>query len=267
MKGLELVVGDCHFGDDQKVAALGDPFLPVSNPGDELIPWGAGDEPCLVNRAILWSEGNCVRTKITSICGVALGTSDDDLLKASEKASGNPSLRYVLDSGLGCLHIVTDLALLERHLAVLEKVCLEHILERGIGAFEGRRAGSLPADDRPHENFRPGQLAKLGLGEAALKAARPDLVIARISGYGQDGPGRDRAAFGVIGEAIGGIRYLTNHAPGVTDLPPVRVGVSLGLALCPADGKTASELVQAADHRMYASKSERKRMRQGRAVS
>jgi len=47
----------------------------------------------------------------------------------------------------------------------------------------------------------------------------------------------------------------------------VRVGVSLGLALCPADGKTASELVQAADHRMYASKSERKRMRQGRAVS
>jgi len=78
------------------------------------------------------------------------------------------------------------------------------------------------------ENFRPGQLEKLGLGAEVLKAARPDLVIARISGYGQDGPYRDRAAFGVIGEAIGGIRYLTDHPPGTTDLPPVRVGVSLG---------------------------------------
>ncbi|MXP63756.1 CoA transferase [Roseomonas sp. M0104] len=78
------------------------------------------------------------------------------------------------------------------------------------------------------ENFRPGQLEKLGLGAAAMKAARPDLVIARISGYGQDGPYRDRAAFGVIGEAIGGLRHLTDHAPGTSDLPPVRVGVSLG---------------------------------------
>ncbi|HWX50465.1 MAG TPA: CoA transferase [Roseomonas sp.] len=78
------------------------------------------------------------------------------------------------------------------------------------------------------ENFRPGQLEKLGLGAEALKAVRPDLVIARISGYGQDGPYRDRAAFGVIGEAIGGIRYLTDHPPGTTELPPVRVGVSLG---------------------------------------
>lgn len=78
------------------------------------------------------------------------------------------------------------------------------------------------------ENFRPGQLEKMGLGDAVLRAAKPDLVIAHISGYGQTGPWRDRAAFGVIGEAIGGLRHLTNHPPGTYDLPPVRVGVSIG---------------------------------------
>jgi len=81
------------------------------------------------------------------------------------------------------------------------------------------------------ENFRPGQLDRFGLGEAALRQVRPDLVIAHVSGYGQDGPYRDRAAFGVIGEAIGGLRHLTNHAPGTTDLPPVRTGLSIGDSL------------------------------------
>ncbi|NGN44608.1 CoA transferase [Mesorhizobium sp. CGMCC 1.15528] len=81
------------------------------------------------------------------------------------------------------------------------------------------------------ENFRPGQLARMGLGDDALRAVKPDLVIAHISGFGQDGPYRDRAAFGVIGEAIGGLRYLTDHAPGTSDLPPVRVGVSIGDSL------------------------------------
>jgi formyl-CoA transferase len=81
------------------------------------------------------------------------------------------------------------------------------------------------------ENFRPGQLAKLGLGEEALRRARPDLVIAHVSGFGQDGPYRDRAAFGVIGEAMGGLRHLSDHPPGVSDLPPVRVGISIGDSL------------------------------------
>lgn len=78
------------------------------------------------------------------------------------------------------------------------------------------------------ENFRPGQLDKMGLDMATLQAARPGLIVARISGYGQTGPYRDRAAFGVIGEAIGGLRYLTNHPPHTHELPPVRVGVSIG---------------------------------------
>ncbi len=84
------------------------------------------------------------------------------------------------------------------------------------------------ASDAVVENFRPGQLARMGLGPDVLRSARQDLVIAHVSGYGQDGPYRDKAAFGVIGESLGGLRYLSDHAPGMSDLPSVRVGVSIG---------------------------------------
>ncbi len=77
------------------------------------------------------------------------------------------------------------------------------------------------------ENFRPGQLEKFGLGPDALRAANPRLVIARISGYGQDGPYRDKPAFGAIGEAMGGIRHLTAY-PDEATLPPPRCGISIG---------------------------------------
>lgn len=76
------------------------------------------------------------------------------------------------------------------------------------------------------ENFRPGYLERIGLGPKELHEANPQLVITRISGYGQDGPYRDKPAFGAIGEAMGGLRHLTGH-PGQTDLPPPRCGVSI----------------------------------------
>ncbi|MGI9521871.1 MAG: CaiB/BaiF CoA transferase family protein [Hyphomicrobiaceae bacterium] len=78
------------------------------------------------------------------------------------------------------------------------------------------------------ENYRPGQLEKWGLTPAALQAARPGLVLVRISGHGQTGPRAGRAGFGVIGEAQGGVRYLCAHPPDVSDLAPVRAGVSFG---------------------------------------
>jgi formyl-CoA transferase len=77
------------------------------------------------------------------------------------------------------------------------------------------------------ENLRPGQLEKLNLSPATLHEANPGLVIARISGHGQTGPYRDKPSFGAIGEAMGGIRHLT-ATPGRTDVPPPRVGISIG---------------------------------------
>jgi crotonobetainyl-CoA:carnitine CoA-transferase CaiB-like acyl-CoA transferase len=77
------------------------------------------------------------------------------------------------------------------------------------------------------ENLRAGGLERLGLSPEALHAVNPRLVIARISGYGQDGPYRDKPAFGAIGEAMGGIRHLTAHPSGSSDLPPPRCGISI----------------------------------------
>jgi crotonobetainyl-CoA:carnitine CoA-transferase CaiB-like acyl-CoA transferase len=77
------------------------------------------------------------------------------------------------------------------------------------------------------ENLRAGQLERLRLGPDILHATNPRLVIARISGYGQDGPYRDKPAFGAIGEAMGGLRHLTGHPFGASELPPPRCGISI----------------------------------------
>ena len=74
------------------------------------------------------------------------------------------------------------------------------------------------------ENFRPGTLEGWGLGWEDLSRINPGLILVRISGYGQNGPYRDRPGFAAIAEAIGGLRYVTGYA----DRAPVRVGVSLG---------------------------------------
>jgi crotonobetainyl-CoA:carnitine CoA-transferase CaiB-like acyl-CoA transferase len=74
------------------------------------------------------------------------------------------------------------------------------------------------------ENFRPGTLERWGLGPDRLTARRPDLILVRVSGYGQTGPYRDRPGFGAVAEALGGLRLLT----GEPDRPPARVGVSIG---------------------------------------
>jgi formyl-CoA transferase len=82
------------------------------------------------------------------------------------------------------------------------------------------------------ENFRPGTLEGWGLGPDDLLQANPRLVVLRISGYGQTGPYRDRPGFGVVAEAMGGLRHLTGE-PGRV---PVRVGVSIGDTLAALHG-------------------------------
>ena len=82
------------------------------------------------------------------------------------------------------------------------------------------------------ENFRPGTLEKWGLGWEELKQINPGLIMLRVSGYGQTGPYKDLPGFGVVGEAMGGLRYLSGE-PG---RPPVRVGISIGDSLAALHG-------------------------------
>lgn len=80
------------------------------------------------------------------------------------------------------------------------------------------------ASDIVLENFRPGTLEKWGLGPEVLNEANPDLILTRISAFGQTGPMASRPGFAAVAEAFGGFRELV----GDPDRPPVRVGVSIG---------------------------------------
>ncbi|AQH02052.1 formyl-CoA transferase [Burkholderia sp. KK1] len=82
------------------------------------------------------------------------------------------------------------------------------------------------------ENFRPGTLEAWGMSWEELHTLNPRLVMLRVSGYGQTGPYRDRPGFGVVAEAMGGLRHLSGE-PGRT---PVRVGVSIGDSLSALHG-------------------------------
>ena len=82
------------------------------------------------------------------------------------------------------------------------------------------------------ENFRPGTLEGWGLDPEKLLQINPKLIVLRISGYGQTGPYRDKPGFGVVAEAMGGLRHLTAE-PGRV---PVRVGISIGDTLASLHG-------------------------------
>ena len=92
--------------------------------------------------------------------------------------------------------------------------------------------GLVAESDVLIENFRPGTLESWGLGWEELQQINPGLIMLRVSGFGQSGPYRDRPGFGVIAEAMGGLRHLSGE-PGRT---PVRVGISLGDSLSALHG-------------------------------
>jgi formyl-CoA transferase len=77
------------------------------------------------------------------------------------------------------------------------------------------------------ENFRPGTLERWNMSYEQLSKENPKLILVRVTGYGQTGPYAQRAGFGSIGEAMGGLRYVV----GDPAAPPSRMGISIGDSL------------------------------------
>lgn len=95
------------------------------------------------------------------------------------------------------------------------------------------------------ENFRPGAMEKWGLGYERLSADNPGLVMARVSGFGQTGPYSSRAGYALIGEAMGGLRYIT----GEPDRAPARAGISVGDSLAGLHAALGTMMALHARHR------------------
>jgi formyl-CoA transferase len=150
-------------------------------------------------------------------CTRLLGDLGADVIKVEPPGAGDPFRGWGIRAGAQTL----SWALQARN-----KRCITLNLKHAEGQALARRLFRWA--DVVVENYRPGQLEKWGLGFETIQEENPRCILARISGYGQSGPYHDKPAFGAIGEAMGGLRHLSGHPPEITDLPPVRVGVSLG---------------------------------------
>ncbi|KWV94617.1 CaiB/BaiF CoA-transferase family protein [Erythrobacter sp. AP23] len=152
-------------------------------------------------------------------CGQLLGDMGAEIIKLEPPGRGDP----MRDWGLGEEKVQWEVIARNKKSAT----CNLRVPE---GQDLARRL--IATADIVIENFKPGTLERWGLAPEDLLKEQPGLIIARMSGYGQDGPYSDRAGFGGIGEAMGGWRYIV----GEPDRPPARMGISIGDTLCATYG-------------------------------
>jgi crotonobetainyl-CoA:carnitine CoA-transferase CaiB-like acyl-CoA transferase len=150
-------------------------------------------------------------------CGQLLGDFGAEVIKLEDPATGDPMRQWGREKPHG-------LSLWWPVLARNKKS-----VTCNLRSTEGQELARRLIDtaDVLVENFRPGTLEKWGLGYDALSDRNPGLVLVRVTGYGQDGPYARRAGYGSIGEAMGGLRYVT----GDPTTPPSRAGISIGDSL------------------------------------
>jgi CoA-transferase family III len=146
-------------------------------------------------------------------CGQLLGDFGADAVKLEAPGAGDPMRRW------GIMHEGKSLSwpVFGRN-----KRCIAADLHSDEGRELGQRL--IDVADIVVENFRPGTLERLGLGYEEMSARNPGIVYVRLTGYGQDGPYSSRAGYGSIGEAMGGLRYIS----GEPDRAPSRIGISIG---------------------------------------
>jgi formyl-CoA transferase len=150
-------------------------------------------------------------------CGQILGDFGADVVKIEDPKSGDPMRQWGRSLPKGLSPWWPVIGRNKRSLAL------------DLRTPEGREIAQTLIDqaDILIENFRPGTMEKWGMGYEALSLRNPRLIMARVSGFGQTGPYAPRAGYGLIGEAMGGLRYVT----GEPDRPPARAGISIGDSL------------------------------------
>jgi formyl-CoA transferase len=150
-------------------------------------------------------------------CGQLLGDFGADVLKVEDPSRGDPMRQWGREKPHGKSLWWPVVARNKR------SITCDLRTERGQDLVRQLVAQS----DVLLENFRPGTLERWGMSPEQLWEINPRLVVTRVTGYGQDGPYAPRAGYGSIGEAMGGIRYVTGNP----DLAPSRAGISLGDSL------------------------------------
>jgi formyl-CoA transferase len=127
------------------------------------------------------------------------------------------------DAGDTLRHVAPMYANRSLYWSVLGRNKCSITLDLRVARGRGLLLELVKRSDALIENFRPGTLERWDLGYDVLKTANPDLVLVRVSGYGQDGPYRDKAGFGTPAAAMGGLTYIT----GFPDRPPITVPIAL----------------------------------------
>ncbi|MGE2836156.1 CaiB/BaiF CoA transferase family protein [Mycobacterium sp. SMC-4] len=155
-------------------------------------------------------------------CGQLLGDLGADVIKLEDPQRGDPMREWGHQRPLGESLWWSVVARNKRSVTCNLRTAEGQALARrlAVGA------------DIVVENFRPGTLERWGLGYEELAAENPGLIMVRVSGFGQTGPYANRAGYGAIGEAMGGLRYIV----GDPSTPPSRVGISIGDSLAATYG-------------------------------
>lgn len=147
-------------------------------------------------------------------CGQMLGDMGADVIKIEDPRKGDPLRQWGRELPEGQSLWWTIVGRNKRSVTLNLREAEGQDLARKL----------LSTADVVIENFRPGTMERWGLGYDALQELNPGLIMARVSGFGQDGPYSQRAGYGAIGEAMGGLRYVV----GDPSTPPSRVGISIG---------------------------------------
>jgi crotonobetainyl-CoA:carnitine CoA-transferase CaiB-like acyl-CoA transferase len=154
-------------------------------------------------------------------CATQLGEFGAEIIKIELPHTGDPTRRFGTISACG-----DSLPWLSES---RNKKCITLDLRKSDGAALLKRLVALC--DVLVENFQPGTMEGWGLGWEALRQVNPQLIMVRVSGYGQTGPYRDRPGFGRIGNAFGGLSFLAGYpdrapvTPGSATIPDYMAGL------------------------------------------